>query len=216
MSTSLVLRTAFDIGRYKNADRSPVASAQNRLEQYIDGFNRFSSLVSIELFDDVFVVDNTLNAVTDFDKRIRKCLPGNVKFLATGTNRFGRYNKGAGDVETYRFMFKSRMLRNDFTVHFEPRLKLVNTAIFDNFFTRNRSLLSVSPSGNSIQTGYMFLESAEFRKFCSFERLLYMTFRQESIENLLFKFAEKRRIELVRNYTSSLRIDPITNNEIPY
>lgn len=216
MSTSLVLRTAFDVGRYKNVDRSPVASAQIRLEQYIDGLRRFRSLISIEFFDEVFVVDNTLKSISDFDKRVVQCLPSSVKFLATGTNHFGRYNKGAGDLETYRYLFNSQLLRNEFTVHFEPRLKLIDTTIFDNFFARNRSLLCVSPNGNSIQTGYMFLASAELRKFCSLNRLLSMTLRQESIEDLIFKYAEKRNIELVSNYTSSLRIDPVTNNEVPY
>ena len=216
MSASLVLRTALNIEDYKNVMKSPVASTEIRLNQYIDGLYQFKDLVPLDSFTEVLVVDNTINSTYDFDKRIKRALPIGTNFVATGTNRFGKYNKGAGDVETYRHLFRSGMLKTDFIVHFEPRLKLSDPTIFIDFAVNNRSLLCVSPQGESIQTGYMFLASKIFEEFCSIKRLVGMTLRQKSIEDVMFEFALKKKVELINNYTCSFRSDPITGREIPY
>lgn len=216
MSNSLVLRTALDVAKYKGGFNSPVSENRIRATQYKMGIDAFKALVPFDQFDNVYLVDNTIRSSLDIDPEILDSLPPSCKIIITNTNKFGKYNKGSGDVETYRYMFNSKILSEGFIIHFEPRLLLFNSDIFDSFLQNNRSLLNLSPDGKGIQTGYMFLKTEEMKDFCSLPRLLEMTIGRQSIENHMLEFATNKDIELKRNYTCAYRIDPLTRSKIPY
>jgi hypothetical protein len=216
MSSTLVLRTAMDIRKYKNVHRSPVSSNSDRISEYKNGVSALSKLVSLAQFESILLVDNTLERESQETDLVRSYLPANTKLVLTGTNRFGQHNKGAGDVETYRYLSKEGFLKNDFLVHYEPRLILKSSTFFDKFFSNPRTILTLSPNGLGIQTGYMSFETKNLIEFCSIKRLLRMTVFNQSIENEMLQFAHKKELEISANLACTYRIDPITKQEIPY
>lgn len=216
MTSTLVLRSAINVDKYKNHSRSPITQNTERELEYAQGITKFFSLVSYENFNSIMLVDNTICSTQAYPETLRRLLPEYCEVIATRTNRFGRYNKGAGDLETYRYLFKNKKIKTEYIVHFEPRLQLSNAKIFHQFFNLQKSLLSLSPDKLGIQTGYMILEAIQLKTFCNISRLLKMVLRNESIEKHMLSFAKSQNIEILEDYHCSLRIDPVSRRLIDY
>ena len=216
MTATLVLRSAINVKKYRNFLRSPVTSNTDREMEYAQGIVKFFSLINHQSFDFILLVDNTISSINDYPDALRKLLPESCEIIASNSNKFGKYNKGAGDLETYRYLFNRNKITTPYTVHFEPRLQLSNSRIFERFFMSPKSLLSLSMDRAGIQTGYMFLKTSQLKKFCSFARLIRMVIKKQSIENHMLQFAQSKNIEILEGYYCSLRIDPLTRNMIEY
>ncbi len=216
MSTTLVLRSAINVNKYKNILRSPVSSNIDREAEYANGIVKFFSLVNYQSFDFILLVDNTISSINDYPEALRKLLPKSCQIITSNSNRFGKYNKGAGDLETYRYLFRRKKITTDYIIHFEPRLQLSNSLLFERFFMSPMSLLSKSLDQSGIQTGYMFLNSVQMKKFCSLTRLVRMLLFKQSIENHMLMFAYANKIQILEGYHCSFRIDPITRKLIEY
>jgi hypothetical protein len=215
-STTLVLRLALDISDYRNVERSPVSNNSERVRQYSDGLCSFFRLVDFTQFDEILFVDNTLEGLDDIPANILSDLPPTTKIILTETNQLGRWNKGAGDVETYRYLFSNDLIKTKFIFHFEPRLILKNTKLIDDFFLNPRSIFSLSSNAMGVQTGYMMVESKLYKQFCTKRRALTLTIFRKSIEGVLLRFIQKRNIEIWRDFTCCERIDPDSNRLVRY
>jgi hypothetical protein len=216
MTTTLVLRSAINVKKYRSKLRSPVTPNSEREMEYAQGIVKFFSLVNYQSFDFILLVDNTISSIHDYPQELRKILPESCEIIASNSNKFGKYNKGAGDIETYRYLFGRDKITTKYTVHFEPRLQLSNSQIFERFFKSPMSLLSLSMDRAGIQTGYMFLETSQLRKFCSLARLISLVIKRQSIENHMLRFAKTKKIQILEGYYCSFRIDPLTRNLIEY
>jgi hypothetical protein len=215
-STTLVLRLALDISDYRNVERSPVSNNSERVKQYSDGLSSFFKLVDCNQFSEILFVDNTLEGLDSIPGNILKILPPTTKLILTKTNKFGRWNKGAGDVETYLYLFSKDLIKSKYIFHFEPRLILKNTKLIDDFFLNPRSIFSLSSDASGIQTGYMMVESKLYESFCTKGRALRLTIFRKSIEVALFRFVQKRNVEIWKNFKCCERIDPVSKRLIRY
>ena len=215
-STTLVLRLALDISNYRNTEKSPVSNNSERVKQYSDGLRTFFRLVDCEQFNEILFVDNTLNTIESIPENILAALPSSVKLILTKTNRFGRWNKGAGDVETYKYLFSRNLIKTEYIFHFEPRLILKNSKLIDDFLLNPRSIFSLSSDAMGVQTGYLMVESRLFKKFSTTRRALSLTILKKSIENALLNFIQKKNVEIWKDFTCCERIDPITNRLVRY
>mgnify|MGYP003137585498 FL=1 len=126
------LSCSFDASSFHNANS--VCTGEERILQYSEGFKIFFNFYKnyYDRYEDVYIVDNTLKDISHVDKRIKNEIPANVNIIFTQKNEHGKLNKGAGILENWMEV-ESLASNYEFVFHFEPRLKLKSTKIFDQF-----------------------------------------------------------------------------------
>ena len=210
----IILRTAFDVRKYRNKHDSPVSDNHTRKEQYLIGSHSFQKfLPEIQKYE-VIIIDNTVKSVEDIPKEFI-ALWKNAQIVCTRTNRFGKFNKGAGDVETLRYAFKNKIITTDF-LFYELRLKTINPGFIRNFLDYPRNLVTLEEDNLSVRSGYVGFEYSTAQKFYGSTSLISMTVKKESIENLLLQYWEKNSLEYLPAGNYTLRFDPSANRYIFY
>ena len=210
----IILRTAFDVRQYKNQRNSPVSKNEIRIQQYMDGSHSFQSAFSEYVNYEITILDNTLDSPLDFPKEFVK-LWKVANLVCTRTNNFGKYNKGAGDVETLKHAFKTNIISRDF-LFYELRIQTVSPAFIEDFMQKPRNLISREIGGNSVKSGYIGFNYETARDFYFSVSPIRMVLKKTSIEDLLYKNWIGNSREFAPNQSYALRFDPWANKYIPY
>ena len=210
----IILRTAFDVRKYRNKNDSPVSDNDTRKEQYLIGSHSFQKfLPDIQKYE-VIIIDNTVKSVEDIPNEFI-ALWKNAQIVCTRTNRFGKFNKGAGDVETLRYAFKNKIITTDF-LFYELRLKTIDPGFIRNFLDSPRNLVTLEEDNLSVRSGYVGFEYSTAQRFYGSTSLIRMTVKKESIENLLLQYWESNSLEYLPTGKYALRFDPSANQYISY
>lgn len=168
-----------------------VAGPVRRAEQYSRGID---SLVSKVRFpDDVysFLVDNAVWEGFVLPSEIVDRLPATTRFRAFDSNVNGHVNKGAGDIDSWRYM-SAEYSPFDFAFHYEPRMLLRDASFIHDFLRRPRNLFAFAPTPRQVLTGYFGMKTGDLMRFAAETNLERMVKRLRSIEDLMFDFVEGR------------------------
>jgi hypothetical protein len=217
MTTSrpqIILRTAFDVGKYRNKIDSPVSDNATRKEQYLIGSHSFQKFLPDFQKYEVIIIDNTVKSIASIPKEFVD-LWKNVEILCTRTNRYGKFNKGAGDVETLRYAFKNKIITTDF-LFYELRLKTIKSDFIRNYLDSPRNLITREVGNQSVRSGYVGFEYFTAQSFYRNTSLISMTKKKKSIEDLLFHHWIKNSFEFFPTGDYALRFDPRANRYISY
>lgn len=210
----IILRTAFDVRSYRNKKSSPVSDNSSRREQYYVGSRTFQEVLPNFLEYDIVIIDNTVSTIEEIPAEFRE-LWKHAKIIITGTNRFGKFNKGAGDVETLRFAIRNGIINTDF-LFYELRIKTTKPNFITDFLDSPRNLISLEKGLQSVRSGYIGFEFATAVKFYNSLSPLRMAINKTSIEDLLFKYWTNNSLEFFPYGTYALRFDPWADKYISY
>ena len=155
---------------------SPVNKGEERIKQYVAGFNKLFEY-PLKGKVDVLVCDNSTQHL---DERIAEVLPPDCKYVLSENNK-GTVNKGSGLLHQWQ-MCSATMEEYEWIVYFEPRQLLKDFKFFDSFFGNPRNLFNVR--GNQFWTGIFSIESKLLMPFTHNRTLK----PQESIEYALFDY----------------------------
>lgn len=120
-----------------------------RYKQYFDGLKKFVEFNFKENNCDVFLLDNTLSNIKQIPKDILEILDkNNIEVILTQKNNFGKYNKGAGDIENL-IEIKEKLKNYEWFIHFEPRQLLLSHEFFISFLKEERNLFTLNKNKNA-------------------------------------------------------------------
>lgn len=202
--SSLIIRTAFNVDGYSNRVFSPVTSGPDRKEQYRNGISSILELVDLEKFLRVLLVDNTISDISEISADITELLPSNWEIVVTKSNDYGRSNKGAGDIETYKKLELGNYL-SGYIFHHEARLLLKNPKLINSFASNpENSICKEIPkpyllrliSNKTVATGHFGIHSNLLSAFVNKVNLPDMVRLNQSIERLLCTFLKQNQVKL--------------------
>lgn len=210
--TQIVLRTALFTHVYKARRHSPVELGSKRISQYLENAEILAALAPDIFSHDVLVVDNTVKTVDQLVDVLGTVLPKTVRYLATRTNSFGRFNKGAGDSETYRHLLRKRLVTSSF-LHLELRLRPIDASFVNDFLDSPRSIARRNSDSSILSgcIGYSYEDASKF--FFRNANPFLMTLRRLSIESLLSEYWIKNDKNLWQGRAQFLRHDPKSGDE---
>jgi hypothetical protein len=180
------LRTAVDPRKYQSHIRSPIVVGEQRNRQYAEGVRHVVDLVGN--LADMVLIDNTVAAKNEIPSEITSCLPDTCTVLACQRNRYGRHNKGAGDIEIYRH-FSSVIERYEFVLHFEPRMRITSPNVLVDLLGSPRLSVWNAQTEAQLLTGYYMIPGKSLADFVRIRSPLIMSLRKQSIESLFFSYA---------------------------
>ena len=128
MAVALILSTAFVATKPEGPNRNV------RINQYLNGLGEVAELTQTYPVYDVFSVDNTVEAEAQVDSRVLAAvnrIPGLKSTCYFLDNRLGQINKGSGLIVQWNRILPALLGKYEYTVHYEPRLRLVNTSFFE-------------------------------------------------------------------------------------
>lgn len=197
MQYVIVLRSALNALDFKANEHSPVITGHDRLNNYLNGLNLIKKTLTGGKSHEVLWVDNTLNETKSIPLKISSILDSEWKILTTGTNQYGKYNKGAGDIETI-LSIKNILLEYEHVFFFESRLllkkyKRINKIIFSQkpFLTlENKSFIQwiLRKNNKAIATGCYCLPSKVLIDFAQGVDLGLMVRDRVSIEESMYSY----------------------------
>lgn len=201
----------FKIGHLERED--------NRLTQYINGIKKFLQLNKKYIDDnkmDVYITDNTISQDNKLHQSLLDIIPENIKIITCLNNNYGCFNKGAGDIEQWRYC--STLIKEyDYFIHFEPRQLLIDNYFIDNFMKNPRTLftMNVNNTRGAYNTGLFACKSLELIHFIrcispdsiitnniSIEYVMYNFFTQN---NILFDILDKMNLIWYDTYAQKER-----------
>jgi hypothetical protein len=189
---------------------------KERINQYINGFNAFFQYKEIlkNYNVDVYITDNTISENDSLPNEILEVIPENVKIITCINNHYGCFNKGAGDIEQWRYC-KSLIEKYKWFIHFEPRQLLLNFNFIQNFLENPRNLFTTDSTNRQFNTGLFCINVKDFFYFINSINLNIMVQNWISIEKMLFDFV---KINKIPYYTASkmelIWYDTVVNKEI--
>jgi len=210
---NVVFRTAFDVSNYRNGKKSPVSPNYVRTNQYIQGMKSIIEVAPYLFEQNCILIDNTISKTEYIPYSFRQIIPKNVQIYASETNFFGRWNKGAGDVETMRKVIKLKKLEEKPVLVIELRLTYLNGYFFELFAENPISTILENKKGNSSLSGYFGLNYRDFEEFYTRISPLKMTLRKISIEDILLSTAKKNKWRVLTENCYALRHNPLNGLE---
>ena len=166
-----------------------------RLEQYINGLNKFFEYIEIlnNYKVDIIIFDNTINKTESLPKNILDVIPDNVKVINDNVNNYGCINKGAGLIECLKYLNNS-ISQYEFLIHFEPRQLLLNFNFITNFLENPRNLFTYGENNSHFNTGLFCISCKVLITFIKSINLHEMCEKYISIEYILLDFFKKFNI----------------------
>ena len=203
MKTALLLPTAFITTSPTRPDR------EERMSQYIGGFERISEFVSTNDQFDVFLVDSTVASEEEIDPRLLqaiksiKNLKGIFLFL---NNEYGKINKGAGLIVQWKYALSNISDDYEYVIHFEPRQQLKDFSFFERFIAKPQNYakswfpvvmkFKIFPiTLSQILTGIFVLKRKYLERYCNSVDLVKMVRNRVSIEDDIYEFLKNNNIE---------------------
>ena len=210
---TIILRTAFSTAAYRNIN-SPVSEGKERLNQYEIGLNTL--IKKIPFIDNLpkILVDNTINSILEVPSSYRNL--SNVQIILTKTNKYGVLNKGAGDIETYKYLYRKGCLQDSYYFFYEPRLKLEDPSYILNFYHNPRQMICAPEEIVGVRSGYYGFHGENFQEFILTQNPKKMVRKKTSIEIELYKFAINDGWEINKKGGYCSRFDPIADKYISY
>lgn len=177
--------TGYGVGRFTGEDR---------INQYIDGFDTF--LKGHDRFSgiDFIISDNTSLDVSEIDQRIISRFPAGSRLFLSRNNQVGGLNNGAGLIFTWRCL-EDEFRRHDWVIHHEPRQKTRNFDFIDSFLSNPRNLFTINKEhGRHFNTGLFCISSTSLIDYCKSIDLIEMVKNSISIEDHIFQFFHREKI----------------------
>lgn len=185
-----------------------ISKDEERINQFISGFNQVSELVTKYPSFDVFVTDNTVQNVSLLDGRLIHAidaiptLKGKALFYS---NEYGKRNKGAGLIVGWKGVLENFPNDYDYVISFEPRQKLANLSFFEGFLKKPGSYFRVihekvprfkimSVTVHQVLTGLVCFKRSDFETYCSSVDLEDMVEKKICIEDDLYNFLINKKI----------------------
>jgi len=172
---------------------SQISNGMKKLFEYKQNF--------IDNNCDVFLLDNTIKDFDSLPESIKQiALENNLEIIFSPHNKYGKHNKGAGDIENLKFV-KEKLEKYKWFIHFEPRQLLVSHQFFDSFFKKPRDLFTYNENPNAVKHFNTGLYAAETKNILSFinafseKELQNMVLNSVSIEYILHDFYVKNQIK---------------------
>jgi len=166
-----------------------------RIEQYITGLSKFFEYIEIlnTYKVDIIIFDNTLHKNEKLPEKIINIIPTNVTIINENINNYGCKNKGAGLIETWRYLTNT-IYNYDFLIHFEPRQLLLNFNFIQSFLDNPRNLFTYGQGNNHFNTGLFCIDCKILISFINTVNLDIMVSKYISIEYMIFDFFVGKKI----------------------
>tara|TARA_B100000676_G_scaffold63045_1_gene62429 strand:+ start:14671 stop:15399 length:729 start_codon:yes stop_codon:yes gene_type:complete len=183
------LRCAFNSKEFKH--KSYVNDGEERVLQFVEGFKSFFYHFNkhVGFYENVYVIDNTVNDKSEVDKRILNAIPSeaNIIFSYKKTkNKHGQNNKGAGLIESWEANWP--VFRNYKYVFFhEPRQKMLNFNLYKNFL-QNPTNTFGKYVPRQFNTGSWFMEIKTLKEYITYRNAESMSENNITIEADLYDF----------------------------
>lgn len=169
---------------------------KERIDQYVEGFTKFFEYINIlnEHNIDIIVFDNSIAKNEKLPQELLIIFPSNVIVLTGNNNKYGKFNKGAGLIETWNYL-KNTISQYDYLIHFEPRQLLLNFNFINHFLNKNCNLFTMGNSDiKHFNTGLFTIQCEFLIKYISQINLDLMVFKQISIEYDIYDYFVKNEI----------------------
>ena len=170
---------------------------EERVLQFVDGYNSFFNNYKERKDTDVYIMDGTIDSLDSIDDRIKKIVPSYVKYELHLKNEYGAQNNGAGDIETWR-LHESLLKKYKWTLHFEPRTTLRSFEFFKDFYSNKRSLFTLDDTGQQFYTGIFSIESDLLVDFSKMD-LDRMVQHRINIEKALHDYMQDKPKEILES-----------------
>jgi hypothetical protein len=206
---TFLLRSAIDAKKYLANNKSSIILGQKRWINYQRTSKIFFDKIKYLEVDRIIFLDNTLKNSSVNIQRVKQIMPRNVEIVLTETNKYGIYNKGAGDIETLKHIANFKNLLTEYIFYFELRLELISLDFIADFKNKPRNLIHINPTNNSATTGYFGCKSESLFDFANTSNLESMIKDEASIEYLLGEYAVQNNWELYSKNGSTIRYDPV-------
>ena len=199
--------TGYGFGRY---------TGEERTEQYSQGFKTFFSQPHLFKNCDVVITDNTISGIQDIDKRIVETIPENSTIVSIGNNEIGRLNNGAGLIFSW-LCIANKIKDYEWVIHHEPRQKTRHHNFVSSFFSNPRNLFTVNKDhGKHFNTGLFCIRSENLLEYCVSVDLIDMVRKSISIEDHIFDFFNKNKIQFELAEEMGLTWYPYGGNPVEY
>ena len=170
---------------------------EKRLEQYINGTNKFLELNKKYIDNgeiDVYITDNTIPEDKHLSKSLLDIIPNNIKIIHCLNNNYGCFNKGAGDIEQWLYC-KKLIEKYDYFIHFEPRQLLIDNYFIDNFLDNPRNLFTLGGGKKHFNTGLFCIQSNLILDFINKYPPETLVKKTLSIEYVIYNYFIKNHLE---------------------
>ena len=191
----------------------PLSHGNKRTQQYIDGLKEFFKYEKYYDSCDIVFVDNTFESSDDIPTQIRECLSDDTFLYVKDKNDYGKFNKGAGDIEMWK-EYSEILETYDYFFHYEPRLILKDFSFIKSFLDHPRNCFTIG-GNEQVRTGYFGTCVKDFYEFYSQVNLKDMVNNFISIEDIMFQFFNQRDAEF-SNSTYCLWHDAACDNYVKY
>ncbi len=199
-TVGIFLRMALNTSQYASEESSPIAVGEKRIQDYKNGLARLRIVLRGFAKTPIFVVDNTLEDISQIPLELKSLIPENWTIVLTHSNKYGKLNKGAGDVETIRCI-SQKLTTYNYVVFYETRLILEKSGILasliqsprNSIWLENKSFYDfiLRKKSKSISTGFYSIKSEMLLAFVDEVDLEIMVDRKESLEDIFFDFLKK-------------------------
>lgn len=217
---------ALNTSQYASQDTSPIAVGEKRIQDYENGLATLKIILRGFAKTPVFVVDNTLEDLSQIPLKLKSLIPENWSIVLTHSNKYGKINKGAGDVETIRCI-SQKLTTYNYVVFYETRLILEKSDILasliqsprNSIWLENKSFYDfiLRKKSKSISTGFYSIKSELLLAFVDEVDLERMVGRKESLEDIFFDFLKKEGSVNVKKWGwHSLRREVATDSYQKY
>jgi hypothetical protein len=170
-------------------------TGEKRIQQYIDGFNKFFEYISVlnDNLVDIYIFDNTVDKNSKIHDRLLEVIPPNVTIINDIVNTYGKRNKGAGLIEMWRYL-RDIITNYDFLIHFEPRQLLLNFDFIHLFFENPNNLFTYGENKIHFNTGLFCINCTILLSFIDIVDIEYMSYNSICVEYLIFDFFIENKI----------------------
>ena len=189
MKILIELRTAINVD---DNNFLAISKGSSRIQQYVDGLKQFFNYTNKFKNCDIVFVDNTLSSEKQIPKEIYDVIPEGTFFYVKEKNDYGKWNKGAGDIEMWKD-YSDILTSYDYFFHYEPRLILNNFSFFQSFLDNPRNYFSSEYHEQGFKTGYFGVNTKDFYEFYSQINLDDMVKNFISIEYIILSFFKEKK-----------------------
>ena len=187
---------------------------QERINQYIEGFNALSEFSVFDLFEKNLIVDNTVSNKDDIPQDLLSSIDDRIEFHLFKKNKLGLLNKGAGVIDSLS-RIKSTVKQYNYIVYYEPKLKLIDINFFKIFNENPANIFCKVEKYPQFVSGYFASTSSDFLELLDYINVEEMIEKKINLENLIYDFYIDRNPTLLKG-TSTMRYDALLRKSIEY
>ena len=172
-------------------------TGEERILQFLDGYNSFFKEFKERGDTDVYVMDGTIDSLESIDNRIKEVIPDYVTYELHLNNKYGSQNNGAGVIETWR-LHEDLLKKYKWIIHFEPRTVLRSFDFFNHFYSNKKNLFVLDNTGQQFYTGLFSISSELLLDFADLD-LDQMVQQSISLEKVFHDYMRDKPKEMVES-----------------